>query len=958
MKKLIALLFAAAGIAHAQTYNYNAVDESLVITGNGKTQRFMPSAPITPGSTVPGTSEVFRDTKTITIKDIYCYPDSISIQYIIPVSAGNHTVFKLENAILSTTGAFDTGGSSQTLIIDAQSELITYASEGCFHNTDRIENSGRIEMRYISTSLDGYIWSSDAARGIGCSGILGGSGELGGMSDFYTERNYGLIKYDGQITDLSISGDYTIDLDGATTSGAEGFVAGVNTSQSSAAQGMDISGSVTIKARSGTGLGLYLNQIGGTDEMIENNYSGKISVIAKNAFGIKVGNSLEMSGASAGDIYALSLGTLNAESPNGNATGIFAGEVKRSLSANSVTVKGNTSAAGMMLCGGGRNISAENIKVTAGLGSNAYGIVASDNTSGSVASCADMENLRVGNMNVSGGADTVGVFAKSLKGTNTINALTATSANGIATGVYVEEATLAIGRKITATGGNSAYGIYALSDLDMTLADGATITAVSNNQGGAAYAVYAQNGDVKMHFEGQAQLNGGIRARTLYITGSSDVSALGDIEANLAGASANAFAKNFYDIKALGIGGLVGVHTPVADSHRIFGTISDTSISDTSLGGRFIDGSATTALSWEITSNTYLQDLCTNERERAFAARADAIAYTGNALKDRTSVLTKNLLAASILSGYGLAVFDMSTAAKSAYETSALAEEIFRDTFFKAGRISDTWSPSEDAAIWEIGVNSINRFGTSGGGEDFDYNTHGGSAQLDLKAGDFVVGGGLGGWYSKVRDGALGKTSSEIISATIYSDWNFAESFEFFAEINYARAFNTLDKNGLFGFDRSDWESNLVGGFTALRYSHKLTEALSVKPFAGVMAVYNMQNDLSMAGAADVNGKNYTNCKGLAGIEAALRATANLYVSARAVYAYEFADNKYDVDTVVTGLGGVSYTAYETSRSSVIAGFGANYQITPAWSAGINYNAEIRSSRLGNNINANLCLKF
>lgn len=82
MEKIAASLLATAGIACAQTYNYDSSSETLVITGKGNTvaDRITPEDPITPGSTVPGTSEIFGDTKEIILKDVWTSPDSIRIK--------------------------------------------------------------------------------------------------------------------------------------------------------------------------------------------------------------------------------------------------------------------------------------------------------------------------------------------------------------------------------------------------------------------------------------------------------------------------------------------------------------------------------------------------------------------------------------------------------------------------------------------------------------------------------------------------------------------------------------------------------------------------------------------------------------------------------------------------------------------------------------------------------------
>lgn len=41
-----------------------------------------------------------------------------------------------------------------------------------------------------------------------------------------------------------------------------------------------------------------------------------------------------------------------------------------------------------------------------------------------------------------------------------------------------------------------------------------------------------------------------------------------------------------------------------------------------------------------------------------------------------------------------------------------------------------------------------------------------------------------------------------------------------------------------------------------------------------------------------------------------------------------------------------------------VAGIGVNYQLTKSWNIGVNYNAEIRSSELNNNINASIGFRW
>lgn len=164
---------------------------------------------------------------------------------------------------------------------------------------------------------------------------------------------------------------------------------------------MNISGKLTVEAKQSTGMGLLVNQLGSDDTSLENNYSGEITVKAKNAFGVKVGGNAAKNATKAGDIYQLSVGTLNVESTansgEGAATGIYAKSVKRGLTADSITVKGYSKATGIHLTEGGSNLTINNIKVSAGADGTATGILAADSASGG-AKLGDLSNIDVTNM--------------------------------------------------------------------------------------------------------------------------------------------------------------------------------------------------------------------------------------------------------------------------------------------------------------------------------------------------------------------------------------------------------------------------------------------------------------------------------------------------------------------------------------------------------------------------------
>lgn len=521
MEKIAASLLATAGIACAQTYNYDSSSETLVITGKGNTvaDRITLEGPITPGSTVPGTSEIFGDTKEIILKDVWTSPDSIRIKYVEPTSEGNNTTLKLENSRLGASGDFDKGGTGLILILDSQSSLELYGNR--LTNTIRIENQGNIKCTNGTVSASSYLWDNKTTTG--SSGVLGGSGyySFGNVSSIETNKDFGLIKTSGQITDLEISGIYTVDGNSAKTIGDDSYIVGVNTSSSSDGQAMTISGSLTINAKQGTGIGILANQLGSDDVSLKNNYSGQIYVTAKDAFGVKVGKNAVMDPSAAGDIYSLSVGELDIESTitsgstQGEATGIYAKSVKRDLTANAITVNGYTNATGIHLTEGGRNLTISDMQVSAGISGNAAGIIAAPGRDNPVSTAGNLENIRIDNLEVSGGADATGIFANSItksgQNENIIGNITVSSENGLANGIFADNADITLGGKILSSSENSnAYGIWAENELHLKMLDGSEISAIAANENSSTQAIRSKN--LYLTFDGSATINGDLMA--------------------------------------------------------------------------------------------------------------------------------------------------------------------------------------------------------------------------------------------------------------------------------------------------------------------------------------------------------------------------------------------------------------------------------------------------------------
>lgn len=540
MKRFSALIFAFAGIVNAQTYDYDAANEILTITGNGNTlgDRITLEGPITPGSTVPGSTEIFGDTKTIVLKDVWTSPDSIRIKYAEPTSAGNNTTLKLINTYLHTSGDFDMGGAGQTLILDAQSELKLYGNR--LTNTTRLENDGYIDCSVGTLSGNPYLW--DNKTGVGSSGVLGGKGhyDFGNVSSIEISKDFGLIRSRGQITDLEISGEYYVQGNSAKTNGDNAFIAGVNASECTGGQAMTISGKLTVEARQGSGIGVLANQLGSDDASLENNYSGEITVKAKDAFGVKVGGKAAKNVASAGDIYQISIGTLTVESTasgndTGEATGIYAKSVKRGLTANSITVRGYTDAAGVQLTEGGKNLSITDMKVEAGASGSATGILASGSAGADVASMGDLENIDIGNLEVSSGAEANGIHAKSVSGT--VGNITVFSENGLANGIFADNTNVSVGGAISALSQNGdAYGVRANNDINLTMLDGSEISATAAN--GESYAVRSRDGSANLNFSGSATIRGNIAAKNISLSNGGSATINGNVEGETLAAGA------------------------------------------------------------------------------------------------------------------------------------------------------------------------------------------------------------------------------------------------------------------------------------------------------------------------------------------------------------------------------------------------------------------------------------
>lgn len=164
------------------------------------------------------------------------------------------------------------------------------------------------------------------------------------------------------------------------------------------------------------------------------------------------------------------------------------------MTANAITVKGYTNATGIHLTEGGRNLTISDMQVSAGISGNAAGIIAAPGRDNPVSTAGNLENIRIDNLEVSGGADATGIFANSItksgQNENIIGNITVSSENGLANGIFADNADITLGGKILSSSENSnAYGIWAENELHLKMLDGSEISAIAANENSSTQAI-------------------------------------------------------------------------------------------------------------------------------------------------------------------------------------------------------------------------------------------------------------------------------------------------------------------------------------------------------------------------------------------------------------------------------------------------------------------------------------
>lgn len=439
------------------------------------------------------------------------------------------------------------------------------------------------------------------------------------------------------------------------------------------------------------------------------------------------------------------------------------------------------------------------------------------------------------------------------------------------------------------------------------------------------------------------------------------------------------FATAVYDIQEnVAANNLIGTYTAAAEGEgrRLEITQGYTGSYTTENDIVSVDFETNTAdnnsISYTINKNSYIEDvLAQTSEEKQIAKVLDRTESVDNG-----GEIDQSLAAAKLSGAANFETISPAYAAKYAHNNTQFAESVYLDNFMLAGRKLGQWvtlrKESEQVPDYfkveerdmEVSVRSLGGVGKAGaesGVKDYKYNNYGALANIDKLSGDFYYGIGVGGGYSHIKDHSAGKGDTGAVMVTPYVSWAFADNFEWHTSAYYAYAMNSFKRNDPMGEVKGDWNANVLGIFSAVRYEIKINQEFSVKPFIGVSATYNMQEGYTEddGGVIQyyVDSKDYMSVKSVIGVEAVWTPIETLYVSASAMYTHEFADNNYDISAVANGLP-IGITGYKTSRDAVIGRVGIYYNLTPEWTVGGFYSLEYRSSEANSGFGLSAGYKF
>ena len=265
-----------------------------------------------------------------------------------------------------------------------------------------------------------------------------------------------------------------------------------------------------------------------------------------------------------------------------------------------------------------------------------------------------------------------------------------------------------------------------------------------------------------------------------------------------------------------------------------------------------------------------------------------------------------------------------------------------------------------------ITVRNINRFATYGGDENMDGSSDyisGGLVNFEYTAGNtFLAGFGFGGFQAKSSGkGNCGKAETQSLAVNAYTDWRFFGNFDWYFGATYAFGMNKAERMNILNKSKADWNSNLIGVFTGVRYAWKpfADTGFYLKPTIGVNADFLMNPSFTEKSGEErmsAESENYTSVKSLVGIEGTYAFSNGFYFTGRMFYTHEFCDDRYGVNAML-GSSFIRVRGWKMDRDAGVFGAGIGYSITEQWSVYADYAADV-SDKVRHNVNMGVTFKF
>lgn len=376
---------------------------------------------------------------------------------------------------------------------------------------------------------------------------------------------------------------------------------------------------------------------------------------------------------------------------------------------------------------------------------------------------------------------------------------------------------------------------------------------------------------------------------------------------------------------------------------------------------------------YEIEKNTYLAEaVATNEFEKALAKTYDDLEYIdGDDAANEAAVTKKRNFAAMVKSGTLGAILPQSVV-HSVRMNMDLADIIHLDTLNRTSAAIDGLGAKSSGTevsggrFSGITVRNINRFATYGGDENMDGSSDyisGGLVNFEYTAGNtFLAGFGFGGFQAKSSGkGNCGKAETQSLAVNAYTDWRFFGNFDWYFGATYAFGMNKAERMNILNKSKADWNSNLIGVFTGVRYAWKpfADTGFYLKPTIGVNADFLMNPSFTEKSGEErmsAESENYTSVKSLVGIEGTYAFSNGFYFTGRMFYTHEFCDDRYGVNAML-GSSFIRVRGWKMDRDAGVFGAGIGYSITEQWSVYADYAADV-SDKVRHNVNMGVTFKF